>query len=214
MVEAATGTVVSSQRFDSFGLRTATGPLLQRYGFTGREHDAESGLIYFRARAYDPAIGQFLQRDPIGFSSGDLNLYAYVENNPFNWSDPSGLSPSAGNLVTTAGAIAVSGSLFGAIWRLTNLIVTAMAIDNLKNPPDNPPDNPPVPDTADCDPAKNPKGCEPKECTGDIGYDLRISGGDGRIGNDLTKIPLGTMGPNEAFRLLGYLSYSQKLVTA
>jgi hypothetical protein len=107
----------------------------------------------------------FLQRDPIGFSSGDLNLYAYVENNPFNWSDPSGLSPSVGNLVTTAGAIAVSRSLFGAIWRLTNLIVTAMAIDNLKNPPDNPPDNPPVPDTADCDPAKNPKGCDkPKEC--------------------------------------------------
>ncbi len=36
----------------------------------GREHDAESGLIYFHARAYDPALGQFLQRDPIGFAAG------------------------------------------------------------------------------------------------------------------------------------------------
>ena len=58
-------------------------------------------------------------------------------------------------------------------------------------------------------PRKIQKGCDkPKECTGDIGYDLRISGGDGRIGRDLTKIPLGTMGPNEAFRLLGYFERS------
>jgi RHS repeat-associated protein len=44
------------------------------------------------ARHYDAALGQFIQRDPIGFAAGDLNLYAYVWNDPYNWSDPSGLA--------------------------------------------------------------------------------------------------------------------------
>lgn len=44
---------------------------------------------YYRARYYDPATGRFLSEDPIGFESGD-NFYAYTENNPTNWIDPSG----------------------------------------------------------------------------------------------------------------------------
>ncbi len=110
VVEAATGTVVSRQRFDSFGLRTATGPLLQRYGFTGREHDAESGLIYYRARAYDPAVGMFLQRDPIGFAAGDLNLYAYTWNDPYNWKDPSGLAVATDFSMFTAFTVGLAGT--------------------------------------------------------------------------------------------------------
>ena len=90
-VEPATGTVAARASNDSFGARMATGEA-GRYGFTGREHDAESGLIYFRARTYDPAAGLFLQRDPLGFGGGDINLYAYVWNDPLNWTDPSGLA--------------------------------------------------------------------------------------------------------------------------
>ena len=112
VVEAATGTVVSRQRFDSFGLRTATGPLLQRYGFTGREHDADSGLIYFRARAYDPATGMFLQRDPIGFAAGDLNLYAYTWNDPYNWTDPSGLAVSTDFAMLSAGLVGLGTACY------------------------------------------------------------------------------------------------------
>ncbi|WP_367647219.1 RHS repeat-associated core domain-containing protein [Ruegeria arenilitoris] len=67
----------------------------QRYGYTGREHDLETGLIYYRARHYDPATGQFIQRDPIGFAAGDLNLYAYTWSDPYNWADPSGLAAEA-----------------------------------------------------------------------------------------------------------------------
>ena len=112
--------------------------------------------VAHRHGAYDPAIGMFLQRDPIGFSSGDLNLYAYVENNPFNWSDPSGLE-AAGYATTTAGSVAIASSLFGALTRFINLMNLAILLENSTTKPDNPPDNPPVPDTADCDPAKNPK---------------------------------------------------------
>ena len=61
------------------------------FTYTGREYDAESGLYYYRARYYDPTIGRFLNEDPIGFAGGDMNLYAYVWDNPTNFVDPYGL---------------------------------------------------------------------------------------------------------------------------
>ena len=45
--------------------------------FTGREYDSESGLYYFRARYYDPSLGRFVGRDPIGYADG-MNLYPGV----------------------------------------------------------------------------------------------------------------------------------------
>jgi RHS repeat-associated protein len=60
------------------------------YGYTGREPDA-SGLVYYRARYYDPSVGRFTQRDPVGYLDG-LNRYAYVGNNPINFTDPHGLT--------------------------------------------------------------------------------------------------------------------------
>ncbi len=92
IVDPATATIKAENTYDSFGNRTQTGSLQQRYAFTGREADDESGLMYYRARHYDTALGQFIQRDPVGFAAGDLNLYAYVGSDPYNWSDPSGLN--------------------------------------------------------------------------------------------------------------------------
>ena len=61
------------------------------YGYTGREMDA-GDLYYYRARYYDPQTQRFLNKDPIGFVSGDNNFYRYVENNPVNLQDPLGLA--------------------------------------------------------------------------------------------------------------------------
>jgi RHS repeat-associated protein len=58
--------------------------------FTGQRYDAESGLYFYKARYYSPVLGRFLQRDPLGFVDG-VNLYAYVSNNPANYTDPQGL---------------------------------------------------------------------------------------------------------------------------
>ena len=135
VVDPATGTVAAGYDYDSFGSRVATGVLAQRYGFTGREADGESGLIYFRARHYDPATGTFLQRDPIGFAGGDLNLYAYVWNSPQNWSDPSGLAVTADYAINTgqrAGVAAGLGGLFGAVRNLA-LAISAAIVWNAAN---------------------------------------------------------------------------------
>lgn len=48
------------------------------------------GLADYRARYYDPQIGRFVSEDPIGFRSGN-NFYSYVENDPVDSGDPSGL---------------------------------------------------------------------------------------------------------------------------
>ncbi|RLB38524.1 MAG: hypothetical protein DRH12_12775, partial [Deltaproteobacteria bacterium] len=52
--------------------------------------DDGSGLLYMRARYYDPDLGRFITKDPIGFVGG-VNQYAYVGGNPVNWIDFLGL---------------------------------------------------------------------------------------------------------------------------
>jgi RHS repeat-associated protein len=63
-----------------------------RYAWTGREIEVEAKLQYNRARYYDPSIGRWIAKDPIGFDAGDSNLYRYVNNAPTNYGDPSGFS--------------------------------------------------------------------------------------------------------------------------
>ena len=91
-VAVYTGVVAVDYDYDAYGTRTQVGTLEQPYGYTGREHDAESGLIHLRARAYDPRTGVFLQEDPIGFASRQANLYSYTAGNPINATDPGGLT--------------------------------------------------------------------------------------------------------------------------
>ena len=61
------------------------------YGFTGREHDAESGLDCHRARCRNKKVGSWLSQDPIGLTGDDINFYRYVKNGPTSFADPSGL---------------------------------------------------------------------------------------------------------------------------
>lgn len=86
------GVLVATYHYDPWGnLLSNTGAVENPLRFTAREYDAESGLYFYRARYYDPQVGRFISRDPIGISGG-LNLYAYVGNNPLAWTDPRGLS--------------------------------------------------------------------------------------------------------------------------
>ena len=61
----AAGQVQATFAYAAFGAtRSKSGSADTRFRFTGREEDAESGLYHYRARAYDPAAGRFLQPDP------------------------------------------------------------------------------------------------------------------------------------------------------
>jgi RHS repeat-associated protein len=83
-----TGKLVERITYDGFG--NSAGSAKTRYGFTGRERDSLTGLMYYRARFYDPQLGRFISEDPIGLAGG-INQFAYVGNNPQNRIDPSGL---------------------------------------------------------------------------------------------------------------------------
>ena len=82
-------TVLARYEYDVFGaIRNETGTSDNTRKFTGKEFDADSNLYYYGARYYDPYIGRFTQRDPIG---DGVNWYAYTYNNPLKFVDPTGL---------------------------------------------------------------------------------------------------------------------------
>lgn len=61
--------------------------------YTGKEFDTETGLYYYGARYYDPAIGRFISVDPAGGKPDNpqtWNRYVYTLNNPYKYVDPDG----------------------------------------------------------------------------------------------------------------------------
>ena len=96
----ASGKIVENYRYDAWGrvlgVYNANGNEIDasavgnRILWQGREYSWASGLYYFRARWYDPVTGRWLSNDPIGISGG-LNQYVFCNNNPVNFSDPTGL---------------------------------------------------------------------------------------------------------------------------
>jgi RHS repeat-associated protein len=61
------------------------------YGFAGLMWDSDASLYLARWRWYDPRLGRFVQPDPANLMGG-MNLYAYADNNPVFFVDPSGLA--------------------------------------------------------------------------------------------------------------------------
>jgi RHS repeat-associated protein len=59
--------------------------------FHGQYFDYDTGLVYLRARFYDPYSGMFFEPDPIGYEES-VNLYAGLKNNPVGFRDPTGLA--------------------------------------------------------------------------------------------------------------------------
>ncbi|MCK5149119.1 choice-of-anchor D domain-containing protein, partial [bacterium] len=88
MLTDGLGQAVNEYQYDIFGQHGNLS--FNPYTFAGQYCDAETGLIFLRARYYDPATGRFISKDPMGVSAG-LNHYVYCGNNPVNHFDPLGL---------------------------------------------------------------------------------------------------------------------------
>jgi RHS repeat-associated protein len=87
-LSSPTGAISSKYTYSPFGESAVLSGTT--FGYAGQRYDAENGLYYARARHYSPTIGRFMQTDPIGYGDG-LNWNAYVNNDPLNGTDPSGL---------------------------------------------------------------------------------------------------------------------------
>ena len=83
--------------YDAFGNLLTTPPAQPNqilYGGRFGYYTDATGLDYVRARYYDPVNGRWVNRDPIGFTALDWNLYRHVGNSPISRNDPSGLGPN------------------------------------------------------------------------------------------------------------------------
>ncbi len=117
------GTIVDTIDYESFGniLSETSVQSGDRYKYTAREWDSQLGLYYYRARFYSPTTGRFTSEDPISFAGGQVNLNAYVGNNPTLYIDPSGLAALGeyvfgqkfGEQVERSATVAAAGGALG-----------------------------------------------------------------------------------------------------
>ena len=125
VVTDAVGAIVGSASFGVYGAVEATSGVVSAFGFTGAWTDESTGLVYLRARDYDPTTGQFLQVDPA--VDDTRQPYAYAYNNPLMWTDPTGLDVwgDIGNGVLGFAAGALDSLTFG----LSSMVLGAVIPD-------------------------------------------------------------------------------------
>jgi len=105
VVDVTTGVIAQRMDYDEFGVVLLdTNPGFQPFGFAGGIYDSQTKLVRFGARDYDAETGRWTIKDPIGLAGG-LNLYAYVDNDPVNRIDPTGLGPDPIRAAKAANAL-------------------------------------------------------------------------------------------------------------
>ncbi len=88
LLTGSTGTVTGKCTYGAYGTATCEGTVTTPLGYDGQYTSGDTGLIYLRARVYDPATAQFLTVDPLAAIT--RAPYIYTNDNPLNYFDPSG----------------------------------------------------------------------------------------------------------------------------
>ena len=92
----ATGAAVGRVRYSVFGIPQSSGVTEAAVSFTGHQFDAATGLVYARARYYDPTLGRFLSQDPVPA----INPYVYASDKPMDAVNLTGAAATAENVQT------------------------------------------------------------------------------------------------------------------
>lgn len=128
----ASGTTVSyAPKYDPFGRQMPVyrQPYLTGPSFQGEYRDpGSSGLMYLRARYYDPNTGTFLSQGPMAGTLNNpqsQNGYNYANANPINYSDPSGEFPILAGLV-----VALVWAAVNTGWDIANVVYDACVSHN------------------------------------------------------------------------------------
>jgi len=87
----AAGATVGRVRYSAFGVPQSSGVTENAVSFTGHQFDAATGLVYARARYYDPTLGRFLSQDP----EWAVNPYVYALDAPLEFTDLTGRAEDA-----------------------------------------------------------------------------------------------------------------------
>jgi RHS repeat-associated protein len=117
------GDVFANDQYDTYGQVGTSSQNQGRFRFTGQAYIPDVGLYYYKARMYNPSLGRFMQTDPIEYKD-DLDLYAYVGNDPMDRTDPTGDDAAcvyAGdcqtflNINNVPGNLKTTGEIAGAV---------------------------------------------------------------------------------------------------
>ncbi len=90
IVVDTTGGWINRTEYFPYGERSFGGFAKQRYGFTGKERDEESGLAYHGARYYAPWLARWISCEELVADPAAYRPYAYCRNRPLNAVDPDG----------------------------------------------------------------------------------------------------------------------------
>jgi RHS repeat-associated protein len=108
LITDPSGNTTATITYSPYGQPEAsTGTATTNLGYAGQYTDPTTGLVYLRARWYDPATGEFLTVDPLVANTQEP--YSYGDDDPINGTDPTGLACGLGSL----------GDCLSDAWRVT-----------------------------------------------------------------------------------------------